>query len=91
MAKATLESLSRSVGEEFVENTRSAQDSELVALVLKYSKEAEEQIQAKKDDLKIAELAANKKALSDGYNNLIKDYKTKVKYLMSLLESRGKL
>ena len=91
MAKATLETLTKYVGDEFAEETRSADDATITGLVLLFSKEAEDQIQAKKDNPKIAELAADKKALADGYNNLIKEYKTKIKYLMSLLESRGKL
>lgn len=91
MAKETLESLSKQVSEDLVDNTKSASDIEVAAYIVKFTKEVEDQIQAKKDNTKIAELTANRKALTDGYNNVIKEYRKKIKYLMLLLESRGKL
>lgn len=85
------EKLEKSVGESFAEEMRSAQDEKVKDTLVNLTQEIEQQKGLKKDDQKLIELKAQKDALSGGYNDIIKFNKTKIKYLLTVLESRGKL
>jgi hypothetical protein len=87
----TFEKLEKSVGESFVEEMRSAQDDKVKNTIVSLVNDIESQQKLKKEDRKLLELNAQREALSDGYSDLIKGYKTKIKYLLKLLENRGKL
>lgn len=85
------EKLEKAVGENFAEEFRSAADERVKDKIVDLSKEIEQQLASKKDNQKRIELAAQVSALNGGYNDLIKKMKTEIKFLLDILESRGKL
>jgi len=90
-ALTAYEKLEKSVGEGFAEEMRSAQDERVKDTLVNLTQEIEQQKNLKKEDQKLMELKAQKDALSGGYNDVIKFNRTKIKYLLTVLESRGKL
>jgi transketolase len=59
--------------------------------VVELSKEVEDVEERKKNDATLNDLKEDLKALAGGYNDLKKEAKKKIQYLLLLLESRGKL
>ena len=85
------EKLEKAVGDNFAEEFRSAADDKVKNKIVELNNDIEKQIASKKDNQKIAELNASISALRGGYNDLIKLYRVEIKFLLTLLESRGKL
>jgi hypothetical protein len=85
------EKLEKAVGDNFAEEFRSAADERVKDKIVDLSKEIEKQLNDKRENQKLIELAAQRSALSGGYNDLIKKMKTEIKFLLDILESRGKL
>jgi hypothetical protein len=83
--------LAGKIDAEFVETSLSMQDGQIKDMVVSMSKELEDLKLKKKEDPKISSLAADLKALRDGYKDLINPIKFKIQFLLVLLEERGKL
>ena len=86
------EKLEKAVGEDFAIQFRSAQDDAVKNMIVTLTKEIDDKARLKKDDHKLTELAADLKAWGDShYNDDIKGNRVKIKFLLDILESRGKL
>lgn len=91
MIDVKLKKLEQNLPESFVDSVKSIQNSDAEKQIVELSKEFEDITEQMKADAKLNDLKEDVKALSAGYKDLKKQAKSKIQYLLLLLESRGKL
>lgn len=86
-----LRSLGKSIDESFVDSVRGLPSDDIKSKIVELNQTMNEQKELQKEDVKLNELKEQVKALNGGYNDIIKEKKKRLNYLLLLLETRGKI
>jgi len=89
--KATLEKLTKSLEETFVDDVRVADEKTLRDRIVRLSKEIEDLDESKKTDKNLNTLKDQASDLSGAYKDAKKEKTTRLKYVILTLEERGNL
>lgn len=91
MSESRISKLVDKLDEEFVVEVNSMANDKVKDLIVNLNKEVEDLQDQKKNDPKIKALSEDLKDLRGGYNDVLKPKKTKIQYLLLLLEERGNI
>jgi hypothetical protein len=90
-SESELLKLEKSIEETFVDSVRALSEPEIKNRLVNIAKELEDVQNEQKENAQLNELKEQLKVLNSGYSELKKEKKKRIKYLLLLLESRGKL
>ena len=86
-----MDKLVKKLPESFVDDVRASDEKTLRDKVVNLSSELEEAIETQKSDATLNALKEQLKDLNGGYNDVKKEKRNRIKYVLMTLESRGKL
>lgn len=89
--KDLIEKLNKKLPESFVDDVRAADEKSLRDKIVELSKQVEDVVESMKNDNTLNSLKEQVKDLSGGYNDVKKEKRSRLKYILLTLEERGKL
>ncbi len=86
-----IERLEKALPEHFVDSVRASNESHLKDMIVTLSQEIENIDEMMKSDPTLQSLREQIKDLSGGYRDAKRDKQNRLKYILAVLESKGKL
>jgi hypothetical protein len=88
---AEMDKLVKKLPESFVDDVRASDEKTLRDKIVNLSSELEEAVETQKADSTLKALKEQLKDLNGSYNDVKKEKRNRIKYVLMTLESRGKL